>query len=79
VVKRAEVLWVRVTEDRWKVQTPKMWLFVTHTPIGDYRAEYWFGFGCYQIGYYHTLEEAQKQCQNKAFDRPVTVGARQVP
>lgn len=79
MVKRAEVLWIRVSEDHWKVKAPTMWLFVTETSMGDYRAEYWPGFGCYQIGYYKTLEEAQKQCQNKAFGRPVTVGRRRVP
>jgi hypothetical protein len=62
---------------QWYKQENGMLIAVTRTPLGDFRSEY-LGFrgGMYQIGYYRTKDDAQKQCENKAFGKPVTVGRR---
>lgn len=69
--------WKSGRDGQWTKVENGLLIVVTQTNLGDYRAEYrGFRGGLVQIGYYAKREEAQKQCENKAFDRPVSVGRR---
>ena len=72
--------WRQGREGQWHKTENGILLVVTQTPLGDYRAEHrGFRGGLYQIGYYERKDEAQKQAENKALGRKVTVGRRKVP
>lgn len=70
--------WRQAGEGKWTKVENGIRLVVSQTGLGDYRSEYQnYRGSLYQIGYYRKREDAQKQCENKAFGREVTVGRRQ--
>lgn len=63
--------------EKWAKTENGLLIVVTHTRFGDYSAEYRsYRGGLYQLGYYPTKDEAQKACEDKAYDRPVKPGKR---
>jgi 23S rRNA G2069 N7-methylase RlmK/C1962 C5-methylase RlmI len=69
--------WRQSREGQWSKVENGTLLVVTHTALGDYRAEYRSPLGgLLQIGYYKDQKSARTECENMALGKPVTVGRR---